>query len=43
MQVEVVDIESLVESCGRAEVTIDDIRQAEGYLEIRDGHEKVKI
>lgn len=39
-QVEVIDIDSLVESCGRSVVTIDDVRQADGYLEIKDGHTK---
>ena len=38
---EVIDIDSLLESCGQSEVTIEDVRQAEGYLEIKDGHTKV--
>ena len=42
-QVEVIDIDSLVESCGRSVVTIDDVRQADGYLEIKDGHTKVNF
>lgn len=40
-QVEVIDIDSLTEWCGRTEVSIDEIKQGEGYLEIRDGHTKV--
>ncbi|XP_078367719.1 enhancer of mRNA-decapping protein 4-like isoform X2 [Oculina patagonica] len=39
-QVEVIDIDSLAEWCGRTEVSIDEIKQGEGYLEIRDGHTK---
>ena len=39
---EVIDIDTLAESCGRAEVSIDEIQQQEGYLEIRDGHTKVR-
>lgn len=38
---EVIDIDALAESCGRAEVSIDEVQQREGYLEIRDGHSKV--
>lgn len=37
-QVEVIDVDSLTEWCGRSEVTIDDIKQGAGYLEITDGH-----
>ena len=36
-----IDIEALAESCGRAEVSIDEVQEREGYLEIRDGHSKV--
>ncbi|XP_067055317.1 enhancer of mRNA-decapping protein 4-like isoform X1 [Acropora muricata] len=39
-QVEVIDIDSLLESCGQSEVTVEDVKQAEGYLEIKDGHTK---
>lgn len=38
---EVIDIDSLLESCGQSEVTVEDVKQAEGYLEIKDGHTKV--
>ena len=38
---EVIDIDALAESCGRAEVSIDEVQQREGYVEIRDGHSKV--
>ena len=38
---EVIDIDALAESCGRAEVSIDEVQQKEGYLEIQDGHSKV--
>ena len=38
---EVIDIDALAESCGRAEVSIDEVQEREGYLEIRDGHSKV--
>lgn len=38
-----IDIDSLTEWCARTEVSVDDIRQGEGYLEIRDGHTKVKL
>lgn len=40
-QVEVIDIDSLLESCGQSEVTVEDVKEAEGYLEIKDGHTKV--
>lgn len=39
---EVIDIDTLAESCGRAEVSIEEVQQGEGYLEIQDGHSKVK-
>lgn len=39
---EVIDIDTLAESCGRAEVSMEEVQQGEGYLEIRDGHSKVK-
>lgn len=38
---EVIDIDALAESCGTAEVSIDEVQQREGYLEIQDGHSKV--
>lgn len=42
-QLEVIDVDSLTEWCGRSEVTIDDIKQGVGYLEITDGHTKVNL
>ena len=43
-QVEVIlDVDSLTEWCGRSEVSIDEIQEGEGYLEIRDGHTKVNL
>ena len=38
-----IDIDALSEWCGRTEVSVDEIRQGEGYLEIRDGHTKVQF
>ena len=39
---EVIDIDTLSQWCGRTEVAVDEIRQGEGYLEITDGHTKVE-